>query len=219
MTKNIHIGSSFDEFLEEEGILSDVTAVALSQKCQSKKSISSCNSKKSNSKNSTLATMVDEYIEEYGNSYDREDKWWGDKKITWSEAIERAWRSRLEDGKMHSHQRRVASKLDEGLKISLSYNRQPDSFDDFQDIYSWIESITIPVDGLGEMTAYDVARRLGAWLSMQPEKVYLHRGAAEGAKKSSIKGKAVYLNNFPQEIQKLGATHAENFLCIYKNRL
>ena len=29
MTKNIHIGSSFDEFLEEEGILSEVTAVAL----------------------------------------------------------------------------------------------------------------------------------------------------------------------------------------------
>ena len=36
--------------------------------------------------------MVDEYLEEYGNSYDWEDKWWGDKNITWSEAIERAWR-------------------------------------------------------------------------------------------------------------------------------
>jgi hypothetical protein len=41
----------------------------ISQKCQSKKPFSSCNSKKKDSKNSTLATMVDEYLEEYGNCY------------------------------------------------------------------------------------------------------------------------------------------------------
>ena len=45
------------------------------------------------------------------------------------------------------------------------------------------------------------------------------RGAAEGANKLGIEGETVSLNDFPQEIQKLGATHAENFLCIYKNRL
>ncbi|MGB5637142.1 MAG: hypothetical protein WBM86_30770 [Waterburya sp.] len=72
--------------------------------------------------------MVDEYLEEYGNSYDWEDKWWGDKNITWSEAIERAWRSRFENGKMHGHQRRVAHKLEEGLEVSLSDNIQPDDF-------------------------------------------------------------------------------------------
>lgn len=189
------------------------------QKCQTKKTISSCYSKQPDSKKITLATMVDKYLEEYGNSYDCEDKWWGDKNITWSEAIERAWLSRFENGKMHGHQRRVAHRLKEGLKNCLSHNKQPDSFNDFHAIYSWIKSITESTDGLALITTYDVARRLGAWRGMQPKMVYLHGGAAEGAKKLGIKGETVPLNDFPQEIQKLGATHAENFLCIYKNFL
>ncbi|MDY6902998.1 MAG: hypothetical protein SWZ49_33735 [Cyanobacteriota bacterium] len=192
---------------------------SISQKCQSKKPITSCNSKKNDSKNSTLADMVDEYLKEHGNSYDWEDKWWGDRNITWSEAIERAWRSLMENGKMHGHQRRVAHKLKEGLEFSLSDNIQPDDFNNFESIYSWIKSVTDRVKGLGVTTAYDVARRLGAWLNMLPTMVYLHAGAAEGAKKLGIEGETVSLNDFPQEIQKLGAVHAENFLCIYKNRL
>jgi hypothetical protein len=192
------------------------------QNCRSKKPISNssnCNSKKKDSKNSTLATMVDEYLEKYGNSYDWEDKWWGDKNITWSEAVKRAWRSRFENGRMHGHQRRVAHKLEEGLKVSLSDNIPSSRFSDFHSIYQWVKSVTDRVSGLATTTAYDVARRLGAWLGMQPKIVYLHAGAAEGAKKLVIKGETVSLNDFPQEIQKLGATHAENFLCIYKNRL
>jgi hypothetical protein len=193
------------------------------QNCRSKKPISNfsnCNSKKVDTRNSTLATMVAKYLKEYGNCYQMEDQWWGDQTITWSEAVERAWRSLRENGKMHGHQCNVGKqKLDEGLKICLSHNRQPDSFNDFHDIYCWIESITRSTYRLGFVTAYDVARRLGAWLGMQPKIVYLHAGAAEGAKKLVIKGETVFLNDFPQEIQKLGATHAENFLCIYKNRL
>jgi hypothetical protein len=163
--------------------------------------------------------MVDEYLEEYGNCYQKEDQWWGDKTITWLEAVERAWRARFENGKMHGHQRRVAGKLDLGLEVCLNQNQQPDNFDDFHAVYSWVESITQKISGLGATTAYDVARRLGAWLNMQPTMVYLHAGAAEGAKKLGIEGETVSLNDFPREIQKLGATHAENFLCIYKDFL
>jgi hypothetical protein len=192
------------------------------QNCRSKKPISNfsnCNSKKVDTRNSTLATMIAEYLKECENCYQEEDKWWGDKAIAWSEALKRAWRSRFENGKMHGHQRRVAHKLEEGLEVSLSDNIQPNDFNSFESIYSWIKSVTDRVKGLGVTTAYDVARRLGAWLNMQPTMVYLHAGAAEGAKKLVIKGETVSLNDFPQEIQKLGATHAENFLCIYKNRL
>lgn len=163
--------------------------------------------------------MVDEYLKEHGNSYDWEDKWWGDKNLTWSEALSRAWRSRFENGKMHGHQRRVAHKLKEGLKVSLSDNIQPNDFNDFHSVYKWVKSVTDRVKGLGATTAYDVARRLGVWIGMQPTMVYLHAGAAVGAKKLGMEGETVSLNDFPREIQKLGATHAENFLCIYKNRL
>ncbi|MEO1672094.1 MAG: hypothetical protein AAFR77_15145 [Cyanobacteria bacterium J06631_2] len=188
--------------------------------CRSKKPISNCRSKKNNDKNRTLAALVSEYLQDKEDDYKIEDRWWGDKNITWSEAIERAWRSLGENGKMHDHQHRVGKqKLDEGLKICLSHNRQPDSFNNFHDIYYWIESITKSTYRLGYVTAYDVARRLGAWLGMQPKMVYLHGGAAKGAKQLGIKGEIVSLNDFPQEIRELGATHAENFLCIYKDFL
>lgn len=195
---------------------------ANNQDCRSRRSISchNCNSKILDAGNSTLATMVAEYRKEYEHYYEEEDKWWGDQTITWSEAVERAWRSLRKNGKMHGHQRRVGKqKLDEGLKICLSHNRQPDNFNDFHAIYSWIKSITEPTDRLGTLITYDVARRLGAWLGMQPTMVYLHCGAAKGAKKLGIKGETVSLNDFPKEIQNLGAIHAENFLCIYQNFL
>lgn len=190
------------------------------QNCRSQKptsNFSNCNSKKVVVENSALATLVAEYLEEYENCYEEEDKWWADKNITWSSAIERAWLARFENGKMYGHQRRVAHKLRKGLEISLSDNLQPDDLDDFESIYCCIKSVTDRVKGLGVTTAYDVARRLGAWLNRQPTMVYLHAGAAEGAKKLGIEGETVSLNDFPQEVQRLGATHTENFLCIYKN--
>jgi hypothetical protein len=192
------------------------------QNCRSKKPISNfsnCNSKKVDTRNSTLATMIAEYLKECENCYQEEDKWWGDKTITWSKAVERAWRSRFENGQMHGHQRRVAHKLEEGLKISLSDNIPSSRFSDFHSIYQWVKSVTDRVSGLGTTTAYDVARRLGIWVGFQPTMVYLHAGAFEGAKKLGIEGETISLNDFPREIQKLGATHAENFLCIYKNLL
>lgn len=187
--------------------------------CRSKKPISNCYSKKNNGKNSTLATLVAKYLAEYEDCYKDEDSWWGDKNITWLEAIERSWQSRDHDGKMYGHQRRVAGKLNIGLEACLNQNRSPDNFDSFHAVYSWVESITRPINGLAATTTYDVARRLGAWLGMQPEMVYLHTGAAKGAKKLGIRGEMVSLDDFPQEIRKLGATHAENFLCIYNNFL
>lgn len=193
------------------------------QNCRSKKPISSfsnCKSKKADAGNSTLSALVTEYLQDYENCYKNEDKWWADRNITWSEAIERAWRSLNTDGKMYTHQYRVGKKLlSEGLKICLSHNRQSDSFNNFHAVYLWIKSITNLTTGLGLVTTYDVARRLGSWLGMHPTMVYLHGGAADGAKKLGIKGETVPLNDFPEEIQSLGATHAENFLCIYKDFL
>lgn len=121
---------------------------------------------------------------------------------------------------MHGHQCNVGKKkLEEGLTICKSDQRKSDSFNDFHDVYCWIESITKKTEGIGSLTIYDVARRLGAWLELEPSKVYLHRGALKGARKLGIKGEIVSLNDFPPEIQKLGATHAENFLCIYKDEI
>lgn len=165
-----------------------------------------------------LQLLIDEYSHRWGDSYRLEDQWWGDKNLTWEEAIARAWESRLWHGKMHSHQCRVAHKLQEGLKIALADKKQPEDFEDFKSVYDWLQSIVARVKGLGATTSYDVARRLGAWLRLEPIVVYLHAGTSAGARNFGVKGETASLSAFPKPIQLLGATHAENFLCIYKNK-
>ena len=183
------------------------------------KVLQNCQSKKQSVDKSSLQFLVDEYHRDWGNSYREEDRWWSAKELTWEKAIERAWDSILPHEKMHRHQWRVGKKLPEGLKIALADGKQPEDFRDFQSLYDWVKFVVDRVKGLRVTTAYDVARRLGAWLRLEPSVVYLHAGTAAGAKKFGIEGEFAPLNVFPTEIQKLGATHAENFLCIYKDRL
>jgi hypothetical protein len=178
-----------------------------------------CYSRKQNIIADQLQIQVNEYLDKWGDSYDCEDKWWGDKKLTWEAALERAWNSRLCNGKMHGHQRRVAHKLSEGLRESLKPDIYHDNFNSFHDLYSWIELVASHVNGIGSTTTYDIARRLGVWIGLMPEVVYLHAGTAEGARKLGVIGKVAPLTAFPKEIQELGATHAENFLCIYKDAI
>ncbi|MGF1515836.1 MAG: hypothetical protein ACFB5Z_19345 [Elainellaceae cyanobacterium] len=177
-----------------------------------------CQSLKEEPEEKTLSSLVDDYIKTFGSSYKEEDIWWGDKSLPWEAAIERAWRSRLKTGKMHGHQRRVAHKLQAGLAVALADGPQVD-FDTFEDLHNWVAGVTARVKGLGPTTAYDIARRLGAWLNLEPAAVYLHAGAAAGAEKLGIGGNVVSLQDFPEAIRRLGAMHTENFLCIYKNRI
>ncbi len=181
--------------------------------------LQTCKDKKQSLDDNSLHVLVDDYIRRWGNSYDIEDLWWGEENLTWDNAIERAWKSRFENGKMHGHQCRVAGKLPEGLQATLSDLKQPEDFQDFQSLYCWIKFVTGGVSGLGSTTAYDVVRRLGVELQLEPVDVYLHAGSATGARKFGIKGEITPLSKFPKEIQALGATHAENFLCIYKDSI
>ncbi|BAQ67161.1 hypothetical protein [Geminocystis sp. NIES-3709] len=175
--------------------------------------------KQDSSDRSSLKDLVDEYRKKYENSYKLENAWWGNKKLTWEEAIKRAWESKLPDGKMHSHQYHVAKYLPDGLEIALADSKKPKDFKDFESLHNWVKSIVDRVHGLGPVTAYDVAQRLGLRLELEPSMVYLHAGTREGAKKLGIDGDVVLLSDFPKEIQSLVATHAENFLCLYKNCL
>jgi len=181
--------------------------------------LQNCKGQKQPLDENSLQLLVDEYIHRWGDSYEIEDQWWGDKTLTWEEAIARAWKSRLSHGRMHGHQCRVANRLADGLAVALADGIQPESLKDFQSLHIWVKSVVDRVRGLGTTTAYDIARRLGAWLRLEPSKVYLHAGTAAGARKFGVEGEVAPLSAFPKELQSLGATHTENFLCIYKDRL
>ena len=50
------------------------------------------------------------------------------------------------------------------------------------------------MDELGELTVYDVAHRIGAYLQLEPDVVYLHRGTRIGARYLGLR-LAVHVGN------------------------
>lgn len=80
------------------------------------KTFQECNSKSCNLIDDQLQIQVNKYLNKWGDSYNCEDKWWGDKKLDWEAALERAWHSRLCNGKMHGHQCRVAALVTRRIK-------------------------------------------------------------------------------------------------------
>ena len=93
----------------------------------------------------------------------------------------------------------------------------------FDDVYQIIKSSKI--HGFGELSIYDTAVRISAFLRLQPTKVFLHAGTTEGVKilehknllpENSSQAKTLQLNNFPEPLQRLNALQMENFLCSFK---
>ena len=46
-----------------------------------------------------------------------------------------------------------------------------------------VEACAKQIKGIGELTIYDTALRIGFYLDIYPDKVYLHAGTREGAKR------------------------------------
>ena len=122
------------------------------------------------------------------------------------EAITRACDSRTPDGKMHNHQSRVTQAArDEFATIILTQTRKIRSiargfrsgvakevyldkmeredgsltydsrFDELHDLFDDIKPY-----GIGPVTVYDVATRVGAYLDIDPTSLYLHAGVRQG---------------------------------------
>lgn len=78
------------------------------------------------------------------------------------------------------------------------------------------------INGIGELTEYDISFRIGKCLGKCPDKVYLHAGTREGAEKlkgKKIKDKYLVRKAF-EEFEYLADApicQIENFLCVCKD--
>jgi hypothetical protein len=123
-----------------------------------------------------------------------------------------------EEGTTHKHQRRLKKTVKALLKQTLIEKYQDiksfKTFDEYMELF-------LSIDGVGQLTAFDLSKRHGLCFGIKPEKIYLHRGAYKGARNllgDKTKGKKfVYINDLPKEIQILSPVDIENFLCIYKD--
>ena len=137
--------------------------------------------------------------------------------------IELASLSRYKSGKKHPHQRRINN--DSLKKFSRSLIKRKRAI-----IKSRSFSLLLCIlksarkKGIGELTIYDTALRIGISKNIKPNEVYLHAGTKKGAQillKSRIRTDSLTISELPTSFHALSVScvHAEEILCIYKDAL
>lgn len=132
--------------------------------------------------------------------------------------IEMAGLSRDKNNRKHPHQHRLTNKvlhqfadrlLGNADKIIASKN--------FSDLHTIVSDLSLR--GIGTLTLYDTAHRIGLRLKIHPDKVYMHRGTRTGAEKIlKRKIKEPYLDKSAfKDFVHLRCDEIEDILCIYKS--
>jgi hypothetical protein len=163
--------------------------------------------------------IVDDYIREY-RARARAEMLLYKRQPTLAEAVDIAARCVLANGKRHPHQHRIPpTSLAEArarlLAVDLGSCRS------FDELHTTINSTIRDIHMIGALVVYDVAQRIGAFLKLEPERVYLHRGTRDGALALGL-GRGcewIDLAELPEEFRRLTPAEAEDCLCIYKERL
>jgi hypothetical protein len=71
--------------------------------------------------------------------------------------------------------------------------------------------------GIGSLTIYDIAQRIGAFLAKAPRLVYLHRGTCIGARRLGFTGDTLDPHSLPPAFSRLRPAEIEDCLCIYSD--
>ncbi len=125
-------------------------------------------------------------------------------------------------GKRNRHQRRLKKSSLEKFAANLI-----DKIEQIRDTRTFDELLKIvkscKIKGVGELTCYDTANRIGAKLKLTPDLIYLHAGTKKGAKNllgKRLKDKFIRKADLPSpfQINDLTPAEIEDILCIYKNK-
>jgi len=146
---------------------------------------------------------------------------WFQQQPSLSSAVEKASYALNKRGKQYSHQWRLKKvNLEKGNQILQDNINLIAQCQDFDELFSLVERMILPIHGLGELYAYDTAFRIGTKLGLAPKKVYLHAGTREGARKLGLDHKAetIEMENIPAALQELEPHEIEDVLCIFKDR-
>jgi hypothetical protein len=173
----------------------------------------------------TLAEIIEEYEPERSNSEVNRFR----KMPSLEDAIRAAAESKREDGRYYPHQRRNVgwrNAIPKGTKILVNAYDQFQTCSKFDEVHELTKELLADTRGLGPLYCFDVALRIGAYLELLPEKVYLHTGSLEGAKRLEDDGelpegatKKGFLEMFelPRYLRKFEPYQVEDILCHYAN--
>ena len=174
-------------------------------------------------RHANLKDLVDDYVEVFRPRLACSLGWYGNAPSL-REAIERSALSRGCDSKVHPHQSRWITEQARCEANELLQERLTDieAARSFESVMFIVEDVARAVSGVGPLTTYDIALRIG-WFKgpeFKPEKVYLHAGAKAGAMALTTKvDRVVPITLFPPGLERLNAYEIEDFLCVYKGCL
>lgn len=153
---------------------------------------------------------------------------------TLEQAITRACASRAANGKMHNHQSRVkeADRSEFAKQIILAFKKEPKEWDTrrkafvpmqtFDALHDLCDLVKPP--GIGPVTTYDVATRIGAYMKLEVQSLYLHAGVKEGwcllygVKKPTYELR-IPRAELPKELRRIPTDEVEDMLCAYREIL
>lgn len=90
---------------------------------------------------------------------------------------------------------------------------------DFAALHGIVEREIGSIRGIGALTVYDIAHRLGAHFGKAPALVYLHAGTRTGAAAFGLKSDSIDPRELPAPFSRLAPAEIEDCLCIYKDEL
>jgi hypothetical protein len=136
-------------------------------------------------------------------------------------AIRCAARSITPSGQRHTHQRRRSKHtLADAERKLVATARQLRDSASFAELHEVVRSAIDPIKGIGPLTVYDIATRIGGHLRLEPDVVYLHAGTAIGAKALQLNGRdTLHPEMLPPAFGALRPREIEDCLCIYSNEL
>lgn len=166
----------------------------------------------------TLADTLKEYDADHHGADAEMDRFCNMPSL--AEAIRTAAESRDEDGDPYPHQRRNwnfwPNSFAQATRQLLRAERRFESCSDFDAIHELVKELLIDVEGLKTLYCYDVAVRIGSYLGKLPERVYLHAGTLQGARRLMRlpKNKRVLeMSELPPALRDREPWEVENILC------
>jgi hypothetical protein len=176
---------------------------------------------------SSLADVANKYLACEAAEHDRIMERFLDRSMSIESAIRRACESQIVKRtnssrlSIHPHQCRIGGKKlkSAGKLLSQYHADEIRQCLDFAALHELLKATLGKMKGVGELTVYDIAHRLGAYLGFRPTDVYLHRGVRKGAKALGLdtRRESIPMDEFPKELRRLNPEQLEDALCIYRN--
>lgn len=122
---------------------------------------------------------MDDYIQNHREDASRVLRFYAIQRNL-ADAVDKAAFALLPGGKRHSHQYRIPTDVLAQVQTRLrkANLRNCQTFDE---LHGSVAAAIGSISGVGELMIYDTAHRIGAFLKLEPEFVYLHAGTRVGA--------------------------------------